>query len=485
MSTNQSTAITNDLTIGSTTPGSGAISLPGLASGLNSTAIISEIISLDSQPMIQLELEQAGVNEQTVQLESLQNSLQTVVNDAQNLSGPGLFDSTQTATSSDPTLITATATTGAAIGGYQVNVTQLATAASRTYTYASPGSSDAITIDGQPLTIPANETLQNFVNQVNSNSSLDVEAAITGTNQLVLSSTSTGQQTGSYIQVSDPGGALTEITADANAGQNAQFTVNGTAGSSTSNTVTDAIPGVTLSLGGVTNSSSGSVTVVVSPPTADTSSIESAVSQFVSDYNSAVNAIEAQLTQPPISPAQNTAQAQQGTLYNDQDLTDLLNSMRQLMYTPGSGLPTGMAALSDIGISTGAPTGTAAPTSSSLAGDLTVDTQTLTSAIQSNPSGVEAVLSSFSQAFQSLVGNESGPGGVMSTRISDNGDQTSQMSSRISVMQSALTEQQTQLQNEYSTLEASISTNNSTLSALQSEIAQLTGGTTSGSGTIG
>jgi flagellar hook-associated protein 2 len=433
--------------------------------------------------MLQLEIEQAGINDQATELGNLQDALSTVTTDAANLSGPALFDTTQSVTSSDPTLITATATTGAAIGGYQVGVTQLATSAQRTYTYSSPSSADAITIDGQSLTIPAGESMQNFVNQINTDSNLDVEAAVTGTNTLVLSSTSTGAQGSNFIQVSDPGGALSEITADAQAGQDAEFTVNGVSGNSASNTVTDAIPGVTLTLGGVTSSSSGPVTVVVSPPAANTSSIESAINQFVSDYNTAVNAVETQLTQAPLNNPQNSTEAQQGTLFGDQELNSLLNNMRQLMYTPGSGLPQGMAALSDLGVTTGAPTGSATPTATSLAGDLTVDSTTLDAAIASNPAGVAAVLSSFSQSFQSLVNTDAGPGGVISERISENSDQTSEMADQLSTMQANLTEQQTQLQNEYTQLEATISLSNSQESQLLSEIGQL--GTTATTSTTG
>jgi flagellar hook-associated protein 2 len=479
-----STTIANDLTVGSSTAGSGAISLPGLASGLNSSAIISEIIAMDSQPMVELEIQQDGIEAQSTQLGDLQNSLETVVNDAENLSGPGLFDTTQTVTSSDPTLITATAATGAAIGGYQVDVTQLANSAQRTYSYTSPSSDDAITIDGQPLTIAAGETLQSFVDQINSSSNLDVEAAVSGSGTVVLSSTSTGAQAPGYIAVSDPGSSLNEITADAEPGQDAEFSVDGgTTQTSASNTVTDAIPGVTLTLGGETSANSGPVTIVVSAPTANTSTITSAINQFVSDYNTAVNAVEAQLTQAPVNNPQNSTDAQQGTLFGDQELNSLLNNMRQLMYTPGTGLPQGMAALSDLGVTTGAPSGSAAPTAASLAGDLTVDSTTLDAAIANNPAGVAAVLSSFSQSFQSLVNVDAGPGGVMSERISENSDQTSEMADQLSTMQANLTEQQTQLQNEYTQLEATISLSNSQESQLVSEIGQL--GTTATSSTTG
>jgi flagellar hook-associated protein 2 len=461
----------SNLSIGSPTSSSGLISIPGIASGLNTSAIISEIISLDSQPMIQLQLEQDNVEEQSTQLTNIQNALSTVATDATNLSGPGLFDTTSTASSSNPTTITATAASGAAVGGYQVDVTALANSAQRTFTYASPASDDTMTIDGQSLTVAAGTSLSDFAAQVNNDSNLDVYAAVENGSTVVLSNRATGDTGSNFIQVSDPGNSIT-ATGAAQEGQDAAYNVDGTSGTSASNTVTDAIPGVTLTLGGLTTTS-GAVTVTVSPPTASTTSIATAVNQFVSDYNSAVNLIETQLTQTPVTGASDASDAEQGSLYNDSDLGDLLTNMRQAMYTGGTGLPNGMAALSDIGISTGAPTGDAAPTTASLAGDLTVDTSTLDSAIENNPSGVAAVLNSFSASFQSLVNAESGPGGVISQRISDDASQTNDMSNQITVMQSALTEQQTQLQNEYTALETTISASQSQETELESEIAQL------------
>jgi flagellar hook-associated protein 2 len=221
------------------------------------------------------------------------------------------------------------------------------------------------------------------------------------------------------------------------------------------------------------------VTIVVSPPAASTTNIETAINQFVSDYNTAVNAIETQLTQAPVTDPQNTSDAEKGPLYDDDDLAALLSNMRQMMYTPGSGLPNGMAALSDIGITTGAPSGNASPSASSVAGDLTVDTATLAAAIQSNPNGVQAILNSFSQSFQTLVNDEAGPGGVIASRISDDTDESTEMSYQISTMQANLSEQQTQLQDEYNALESTISLSDSSESSLLSEIAQLpTGNTT-------
>src|SRR5579871_755089 len=443
----------------------------GLASGLNTTAIISELMSIASFPEQELTVQQSGVQAKENELSTLQTTLQNLTNDAANLASPTLFSTSQSVNSSDPTLIAATSSTGAGVGGYEVQVTQLANSAQRTYTYASPSSADAITIDGHTTNIPANATIQQFVNTINGDPNATVYAAATGGSNVVLSSRATGNTGTNFIQVSDPGGALTEQTALAKQGEDALFSVDGVSGSSSSNTVTNAIAGVSLTLNGLTGSSP--VTVTVSPPAPSTQNITQAVTQFINDYNSAVGAIQTQLTTVPISNPTNSTDAGTGTLYNDSELGGLLTSMRDMMYADLSGLGSGMSNLTDIGISTGAPSGNAAPSSSSISGLLTLNSTALANALQSNPSGVQSLLQSFSNSFQTLVGNEAAPGGVMSQRINDAAGQVTQMGNQISVMQSSLQTQQQQLESEYANLESALALSQSQESTLMSQIAQL------------
>ena len=91
----------------------------------------------------------------------------------------------------------------------------------------------------------------------------------------------------------------------------------------------------------------GTVTVDVGAPSSNTQAIQTAVQQFVTDYNSAITQIQTQLAQAPSS-----TDPTQGTLYNDPDLTDVLSSMREGMYASSSGLPSSMANMLDIGVST-------------------------------------------------------------------------------------------------------------------------------------
>jgi flagellar hook-associated protein 2 len=451
--------------------GAAAASVVGLASGLDTTAIISQLIAVASLPMNHLQVEQAGVQAKQSALGSIQTALQSLSADAANLSSPTLFDTSQAVTSSNPALVAAASQTGAGIGGYEVNVTQLANSAQRTFTFASPASADTITIDGHTTSIAAGASIQDFVNAINNDASATVYAAATGGSNVVLSSRSSGDTGTNFIQVADPGSALSEQTSLAKQGRDAQFTVDGVAGTSSSNTVTNAIAGVSLTLGGLTTS--GPVTVNVAPPAPSATNISTAINQFVTDYNSTIAQIQTQLAQTPVSNPQNATDAAQGTLYGDRELSGLLTNLRQMMYTPGSGLPTGLAALSDLGITTGAPAGSAGPSSSALSGILTVNAATLTSSILANPAGVQKLLGSFSTAFEGLVNNESGPGGVISQRVNDETSQSSQLGNQISVMQAALTQQQTALQAEYANLESALALSQSQESSLVSDIAQL------------
>ena len=423
--------------------------ITGLASGLNTNAIIAAEMAVARQPVTDLTNQENGLQALDTQLTSIQGSLQTVANDSQALGFPSLFNTSQAVTSSNPSLLTASTGTGAGVGGYEVAITQLANAAQRTYSYTSPATPDTITIDGHQEVIAAGMSIQSFVNQINSDPSVDVYAATTGSGTLVLSSRSTGNNGPSFIQVSDPGGSLVEQASLAYQGQNAMFSVDGVSGTSTSNTVTNAIAGVTLQLGGVTPAGAP-VTVTVAPPAPSTTNIVSAVNQFVTDYNAAISQIETQLAQTPVS-----GDPTKGQLFGDWELQNLLGGMRTSIYTPGSGLPAGMASLTDLGIGTDAAVNPTDP--SAQKGILTVDQATLQNAIETNPSGVEHVLQAWSQSFTSLVNNEAAPGGSMGSRITGNTSEISQITVRINAMNVALNNKQTELTLQFAQLEATLS----------------------------
>ena len=472
--------------------GSTPMQVTGLASGLDTNAIVQALMATQQQQVTNLQNQQTGLTAMNTQLTSIQSALQKVAADAQALGSPSLFALAQTISSTNSTLVGATATSsnGAVVGGYQVSVSALASASQKTYSFTSQSSANTVTIDGQQISLAAGASADDLVNAVNSNSNLDVWATVTqeasGNTpaQIVFSDRQTGEPSGSnYIQVSDTAGALTDTGNDV-PGTDAAYTINGGATQySSSNTIsgaslggttqptqgqgaTQTIPGVTLSLNGVTGSSP--VTVTVGTPAPSTTNIQTAVQQFVTDYNSAITMIQTQLTQTPSS-----SDPTQGTLFGDQDLQQLLSNMRDQMDATVGGLTGNMSSMLDAGISTGAASGTAAPSQSAISGDLTLDATTLTQALTNNATAVHQMLQSWSISFSSMVNNEAAPGGTIDTRLQGDDTQSNYLATQISNMQAANAQQQSELVQEFANMEAALSSSQSTSSWLTSQLNSL------------
>jgi flagellar hook-associated protein 2 len=444
----------SSLSIGST---AGApISVSGLADGLDTSSIITALMDAEREPVTHLGETQGKLQAEESALQSVQSSLQQLAFTVSEFTLPSLFESAQTVTSSEPARVSAATTSGAGVGGYEVEVTQLANAAQRTFTFTSPSSAQKLTIDGHEFEVNVGESAQSLADAINSTSGATVYAAVVEGGTIVLSNRQTGSTGGEFIKVSDVGGALVEEADTAKEGKDAEFKVGGVTGTSSSNTVTDAIPGVTLTLSGVTPD--GPVTIDVLAPGPNPSAVEAQVQSFVKLYNSTVSAIQTQVaTKPPTKPV--AGEYSTGILFGDVELTSLLDNMRDSMYEPIAGLPTEMSSPFDIGVSTGAPTGGGTSSQASLEGLLTVDPTKLAEAVKANPAEVEQMLEQWSQNLQSMVEGAGAPGGTIEARVNGDGDQITQLSTQISTMNEMLAQREKSLKATYAALEGVISKN--------------------------
>lgn len=469
------------MTVVSSSTSGAPISFNGLSSGLNTSEIITALLGVERAPITRLTGEQTALEGQRTQLQSIQSSLQQLTFDAQELGSPLLFTSSQTVASSEPARVAASATAGAAVGGYEVGVTQLASSAQRAFTFKSPAAADKLTIDGKAIEVAAGAKIGDLIAKINSDSSATVYAAAVGEATVVLSNRATGAAKAGFIAVSDPGGTLVEQAGSAKEGKNAEYTIDGVAGSSASNKLTSAIPGVTLELKALTTTS-GPVTIDVQPPAPNPTKIVAQVQAFVTLYNSTIAAIQKQLTTKPPAGAQSKADLQTGTLFGDFDLTNLLGSMRQAIYAPGKGLPASMASLANIGVNTGAPSGGGTPAQSAVAGQLTLNTAELESAIAANPTGVKEMLQSWSQGFQKVVNSLAAPGGGLEARITGDSEQATRLGRRITMMNEMLAVRQKTLEAEFAAMEKVVSHNQAQASWLSAQLASmLTGQASAGS----
>jgi flagellar hook-associated protein 2 len=431
------------------------ITVTGLASGLETTKIIAALMGAEREPVTHLTNEQAKLKAEQSQLQSIQSGLQQLAFAASEFNLPSLFEGTQTVTSSEPQRVSAATSSGAGVGGYEVDVTQLANSAQRTFTFTTPVSEQTITIDGHELTLKEGESAKELASAINANSKATVYAAVLESGAIVLSDRATGNTGSEFIKVT--GEALTEAPGTAKEGKNAKFSVDGVEGESASNTVTDAIPGVTLTLGGLTPS--GPVTIDVQAPGPSVSTVEGQVQSFVKLYNSTVEAIQTQLQTKPFAKPQSTGEYETGILFGDVELTSLLDGMRDTMYEPIAGLPTEMSNPFNIGISTGAPTGGGASSQASLEGLLTLEPAKLAEAVKANPAGVEQMLQQWSQKLQSQINAVGAPGGALEARANGDSAQISQLTIQINTMNELLAHREKSLQATYANLESVISRN--------------------------
>ncbi len=450
-----------------TTTGS-PISVSGLASGLDTKSIISALVEAERIPINRLAHQQEKLSDQAAAMQLIKSNLLKLTFAVAEFQLPSVYEGVQTVSSSEPARVAAAITSGAGVGGYELEVTQLANSAQRTFAFTSPEAEDTVTVGGREYTLKAGASAKELASKLNADSKGTVYAAVVQGETLVLSSRTTGVGGLEGITVGDTAGALAEVEAAAKEGKNAEYTVDGVAGTSTSNVLTGAIAGVTLTLSSLT--SQGPVTIAVQAPALNVKPIEAQLQSFVALYNKTVEEIQTELTTRPPAHASTAEELATGTLFGDPDLTNLLNQMRITMYEPIAGL-TEITSPADVGVSTG-PAGSS--TQAALSGLLQLDPAKLAASLQANPESAKVMFRQWATNLNKVVNSVAEPGASLESRINGDTDQIRSMKERIATMNAMLAVRQKSLEETYARLEGVISKNSATGSWLSEQAAQLT-----------
>jgi len=326
-----------------------AITATGLGSGLDIESIISGLLAVERRPLNVLSQRQSEIQAKISAIGQLSNAVSEFKSSMSGLKSLSSFE-VYSAQSSDETILTAGASSTAAPGSHSIDISQagqqLAQAhkmqsatqtTSTTQTGAAgtmqislaSGSSFSITIDS---TSDSLEGIRDAINNASDNFGVTA-TLVNGTSgsQLVLSANSTG--TDNAIALSDTSGnvAATLAMTDYQTAQNAIFSVDGIQVTSQSNTVTNAIDGVTLNLKSV---GTGATTLTVAK---DIESIKQSVQGFVDAYNSLHETMKC---------------LRVGKLSGDNVLLSMESQIRGVFNTTPNGLTTSLKYLSEIGITT-------------------------------------------------------------------------------------------------------------------------------------
>lgn len=321
-------------------------SFSGLATGIDTNSIVTELVRAESIPIARLRTKQANHDSMSSRFETIQERLNDL-----KASMEAITDDSAPATvsSSADSIVGATSQGDAQAGAYVIEVTQLA-AAERTHSDGvaskdvpglfADGSSIGITVGGDDevsISVNSTDTLESVAQRIN-DSDLRATASVIfdgSEYRLQVSGTDTGLSNSVSFTEAGLDLGLTDPANETVSAADALFTVDGLSMSRESNQVSEAITGVQLSLDSLTTSP---VTVNVG---SDSDALGEKMQTFVDAYNAVVNGIAVESVF--------TGEARTGdSLAGDSTLRGLQRSLNSSLF--GS-LP-GFDTISQIGLET-------------------------------------------------------------------------------------------------------------------------------------
>jgi flagellar hook-associated protein 2 len=311
----------------------------------------------------------------------------------------------------------------------------------------------AFEINGVTINFDASTDSINDILQAINNSEAGVTATYDGANnRFVLTNNNTGDLGMTMEDVTGNFLAATGLSSGTpQAGVNLQYSLNGsTTRTSESNTIDASSAGLTgLS---ITAQSKGSASITVSP---DTNTIATAITQFVTDYNTVQNYIASQTTissstssTTGSTDSTTTTTGTAGILMGDMDAEGIETSLRQLAdASPLSGI---IQNLNDLGIS-----------SDGTDNLLTTNSDVLNTALANNLGQVTQLFTDPSSGLAATLGSyltdTLGSSGVISTKEQNLTSQSTAIGNSITALQQKITNDETEMQNEFVEMEDAIS----------------------------
>lgn len=384
------------------------ISSLGVGAGLDLNTMLSKLMAAEQQPLVAVSTKINTANTKISAFGKLQSALSTLQTAAQTFSSPSKL-SAYTASSSDETVLTGSTSFSASAGTYSIEVTQLAKAQKDfSQTYASSTSFGAgtlnFTIGGTAqtgITIDASSTIQDIRTAIN-DAQIGITASVISTgssDRLVLSGTQ-GSSGAFSLSVSGSTDANLQALATfdrTTAGllwsdaTDAAAKIDGVAVTSSSNTLTSSLNGVTLNLLKLGTSTLS----VKSDPTAMSTSVKA----FVDAYNTVNSYIK---SNNAYNSTTKTAQPLNGE--------STVRSIQSLLATTRTSTPSALSSatfktLSEIGVSVASD------------GSMSLDSTKLNTAMSKSTQSVKATLAAYGAAFDTSLTTILKTSGLMKSRL--------------------------------------------------------------------
>ncbi|TVO75286.1 flagellar filament capping protein FliD [Sedimenticola selenatireducens] len=440
-----------------------AISSPGLGSGLDVNSIISSLMAIEERPLTLLNQKEAEVQANISAMGSLKSALSSLQSSLTALGEEDTFRATSTQ-SSDSAVFTATSSSTATSANYAVTVNRLAqahkvgsTAFADTATFGGAAGDEMIlTVDSKTFTLDLStaQTLSQIQSTINAElNTTGVTAGLitgdSGQQTLTLTASDTGYD--NRVQLSY-GGAINASTFNfsmlnrdsddvllaTEAELDASVTIDGVPVTRSSNSITDAVAGLTLNL-----KTEGSASVTIN---ADSSSATGAMNTFVASLNDVLNQVKS------ISSS--------GT-GNSSVMRSIEFQLSSIMNAGQTGLGS-YSYLSQLGVTT------------KEGGGMTFDSSKLSTAMTDDIEGVISFFSDTSKGFDvrmdGMLDSFLQSGGVIDSIVNGAKSEVTTITRNRSLMEQRLISTEARLRSQFESLDTLMSSMQTTSSYLTSQL---------------
>ena len=378
-----------------------SISTLGVGSGLDLSSILDSLTTAEKASLTPITTQQSAYTAKLSAYGTLSSALTTFQTANTALNSADLFSAT-TATSTS-SAFSATTSGNTVAGKYSISVTQLAqaqtlTSGIQTSNTTALGSSDAsrtLSIklaDGtsKDITLTSDQTsltgMRDAINGAGAGVSASIIKVADGEYRLSLTASKTGEANAvSSVTVSGDdtlqgivGFDATKSDADnpldlSVKAQDAELTVNNVAITSSTNTISDALEGITLNLSDVT---SGNQSLTI---TQDSSKASTAISNFVDAYNNLLDQFNALTKYTAVDTGSDAQDSSNGALLGDSTLRSIQTQIKSLLTNNTSS--SAYKTLAQIGV-----------TSDPTTGELTLDADKLKTELTKDPTGIKEMI---------------------------------------------------------------------------------------------
>ena len=432
-----------------------AISFGGLTSGLDTKAIVSQLMDVERNPQVLLQRKLATQNQQVSALQGINTRLASLATSAAALARPEAFTRTAATASDDTVSVVSRPEATDATLTFSVVQTAARSGWASTAVPAGDFGPQQITIDvpgGQPVQVTAvGGSVQELAQAINAaGNTVRATTVRTGDGQyrLVVTSTEPGAKNEiTDVTIAAQGGGASPLSFQQTAqGRDATIDLGGgTYVSSSSNTFTDLMPGVDVTVNTVPANYGDQVTVTSTP---DATAIAKQAAGVVGALNVALSEMadqsKADVTRP-------------GVLSG----SSLVRGIQQQLASAFSVSVPG-ATLADVGIQLGRD------------GTVSIDEATFAAYAKSDPDQARAVTTAFAGAVADAAKQASAPGtGFVSQAITSAQSTVKDLGDRIADWDLRLEQRQATLERQFTALDVAVSASQRQQQWLAGQIAGL------------